>query len=313
MKRSDKLMQKQQKIKLVLALNILVVIIEVIAGVYANSMALLSDAFHNLGDVAAVVIAFTAVVYAAKKPSDTMSFGFMRAEMMAAFVNALFLCVTMFFILFESTQKLLKPQGVDAPIVIVIALVALVANTISAFLLKESGLAHTHGEADECCAHEHEDANMAVAYWHMAGDAAISLGVALGGVAIWLWGIFWIDPLLSIVFSVFIIKEAYALLKKAFLSLMDANEQGSEHILEAIAEFDKVHSVHDLHLWRPNSKEVYCSAHIVLKENLTLEKIETLLEGIRTRLKKEGLTHINLQPESLKYATIQTVCESHNH
>lgn len=310
-------MTKEQKIKIVLLLNIIIVIAEVGAGVYANSMALLSDAFHNLGDVLAVAIAFVALLYSRRAASVAMTFGFIRSEMMAAFVNALFLTATMIFILFESVQKFFHPESINAPVVIAAAFIALIANAFSALLLKENGMGHSHThdhhhDEDEDHHHDHHDANMAAAYWHMAGDAAISLGVVLGGIAIWLWNIIWIDPALSVFFSLIILKEAYSLLRQSFLSLMDANKDGVETITTAVSAFASVHSIHDLHLTRPNSKEFYCSMHVVLYDNPGLEEVETLLEEIRSTLKSLGVTHALIQPETLKYATHETLCNGHH-
>lgn len=311
-------MTKEQKIKIVLLLNIIIVFAEVGAGVYANSMALLSDAFHNLGDVLAVAIAFVALIYSRRSASEMMTFGFIRSEMMAAFVNALFLTVTMIFILFESIQKFFHPESINAPVVIGAAFIALIANAFSALLLKESGMGHSHThdhnhKEEDHQHHDHyHDANMAAAYWHMAGDAAISLGVVLGGIAIWLWNIVWIDPALSVLFSLIILKEAYTLLRQSFLSLMDANKDGVETITTAVSTFSSVHSIHDLHLTRPNSKEFYCSMHVVLYDNPGLEEVETLLEEIRSELNHLGVTHAIIQPETLKYATHETLCNGHH-
>lgn len=304
-------MTKEQKIKIVLILNIVIVITEVGAGVYASSMALLSDAFHNLGDVLAVTIAFVAIMYSRRAASEDMTFGFVRAEMMAAFVNALFLSATMIFIIFESIQKFLNPTTINAPVVIIAASIALIANIISALLLKENGIEHSHSYGEHTHEHHHHDANLSAAYLHMVADAAISLGVVFGGVVIWLWNISWIDPVLSILFSLFILKEVYTVLKQSFLSLMDVNSDGAEKIIIAIKAFSEIHSIHDLHISRPNSKEFYCSMHLVLYDNPGLEDVEALLERVRCTLKHLGITHAILQPETLKYATHEVLCDNH--
>ncbi|MDD5157072.1 cation diffusion facilitator family transporter [Sulfurimonas sp.] len=304
-------MTKEQKIKIVLLLNMIIVVAEVGAGVYANSMALLSDAFHNLGDVLAVTITFIALIYGRRVASEAMTFGFIRAEMMAAFVNALFLSTTMIFIIFESIQKFFHPTDINAPIVIIAASIALVANAISVLLLKESGMEHSHSHGEETHEHHH-DANISAAYWHMVADAAISLGVVFGGVAIWLWNISWIDPLLSVLFSLFILKGVYAVLRQSFLSLMDVNGDSTEKIITIVKAFDEVHSIHDLHISRPNSKEFYCSMHLVLYDNPGLQEVEALLEKIRETLKYLGITHALLQPETLKYATHEILCDHHH-
>ena len=111
---------KKQTLQKVIALNISLVIAEIIAGIYSGSMALIADAFHNLGDVLALFISLIAIVYGAKKASESMTFGYIKAEIMAAFINSLFLIITMIFILVESINRFLNPTEINAPIVILL-------------------------------------------------------------------------------------------------------------------------------------------------------------------------------------------------
>ena len=122
----------------VIALNISLVIAEIIAGIYSGSMALVADAFHNLGDVFALIISLIAIIYGAKKASDSMTFGFVKAEIMAAFVNSLFLIITMFFILLESINRFFQPSEINAPIIIFTSIIALIINAYSTILLKQN-------------------------------------------------------------------------------------------------------------------------------------------------------------------------------
>ncbi|MDD2653289.1 MAG: cation diffusion facilitator family transporter [Sulfurimonas sp.] len=301
--------EKQKILKQVIFLNISLVVAEISAGVYSGSMALLADALHNLGDVLALVISLVALIYGAKKATDSMTFGYIKAEMMAAFLNALFLVVTMLFILAESLHRLFIPNEINAPIVIAASLIALLVNALSTWLLSQKNLEHHHHH--EHNDHHHEDINIKSAYLHMLGDAALSLSVVVGGVVIYLFGIVVIDTLLSLLFSIYIIKETLPLLRKSFFSLMDANEDDIKEIEQLILVSNEVASVHDLHLYRPNSRECYGSAHIVLREDLCLSQIEIILEDIRERLHKAGITHFVLQPESIKYNLKTGCCSMH--
>ena len=304
---------KKSTLQKVISLNISLVIAEIIAGIYSGSMALIADAFHNLGDVLALFISLIAIVYGAKKASESMTFGYIKAEIMAAFINSLFLIITMIFILIESVNRFLNPTEINAPIVIFVSLIALFINAYSTILLKQNNIEHHHDhDEEEHHHHEHEDMNIKSAYLHMLGDAVISLSVAVGGVIIYFFGIVAIDSVLSVLFSIYIIKETFPILKKSFYSLMDSNSDDLKQIENLIINSDShILSIHDLHLYRPNSSECYGSVHIVLNENLTLLEIETILENIRFILSKNEITHFIIQPESIKYNNNEN-CVIHN-
>lgn len=315
-------MDKKQKVLLVIVLNLLIVCLEVLYGVVANSVSLIADAIHNLGDVLAVIVTFTALTLGAKKASEQMTFGFVRAEMMAGFINSLFLFVTMLYILYESVGRLLHPEDVASEYMIIVAAVALAANGISAAILHKIGgdfaHLHHHHEHDDHSDHEHaehvhhhHDLNIRSAYLHMLSDALISLGVVIGGVAIYLFDISMIDSLLSVLFSLYILKETGVLLRHTFLSLMDINHDDLAPIEAVLSKPTTVHSIHDLHLHRPSSKEMYLSAHLVFDADLTLAQIETILLDIRKELRGLGVTHSVLQPETMRMAQENILCAEH--
>ena len=297
----------------VIVLNISLVIAEIIAGIYSGSMALVADAFHNLGDVFALIISLIAIIYGAKKASDSMTFGFVKAEIMAAFVNSLFLIITMFFILLESINRFFQPSEINAPIIIFTSIIALIINAYSTILLKQNNIehAHNHSHDEHEHKHHHEDMNIKSAYLHMLGDAIISLSVAIGGVIIYFFGINFIDTILSVIFSIYILKETFPILKKSFLSLMDSNSDDLKKVEKLILENNSVLSIHDLHLYRPNSSNCFGSVHIVFKENLLLEDVEIVIEEIRKKIRIYNITHFVIQPESKKYHLDNIECCSH--
>jgi cobalt-zinc-cadmium efflux system protein len=300
---------KKQTLQKVIFLNIVLVIAEIGAGILSGSMALIADAFHNLGDVLALFISLVAIIFGAKEASQKMTFGYIKAEMMAAFVNSLFLIITMLFILFESLTRLYEPHPIDAPIVIIASLVALFVNGYSTYLLRHGGVEHHHHHDHN---HGHEDLNMRSAYLHMLGDAMISLSVAIAGVFIYFFGIVSIDTLLSILFSIYIIKETFPILKRSFYALMDSSGGVDvEAIEKTLLQKQMVDSVHDLHIYTPNSKEIYGSAHIVLCKNYSLDEIEKLLEELRVDLAKIGINHFIMQPETQNYSDGNIGCQGH--
>ncbi|MDY0121255.1 MAG: cation diffusion facilitator family transporter [Sulfurimonas sp.] len=303
---------KKQTLQKVILLNIVLVIAEIGAGIFSGSMALIADAFHNLGDVLALFISLVAIIFGAKEVSSKMTFGYIKAEMMAAFVNSLFLVITMLFILFESLTRLYEPHPIDAPIVIIASLLALFVNGYSTYLLRHNGVEHHHHHDHEDHHHEHEDLNMRSAYLHMLGDAVISLSVAIGGVLIYFFGIISIDTILSILFSIYIIKETFPLLKRSFFALMDSSGGVDVEAIETILlQKEMVSSVHDLHIYTPSSKGIYGSVHLVLCDNFSLVEIEGLLEEIRADLAKIGIKHFIMQPETQKYLDAKQGCKSH--
>lgn len=297
---------KSKKIMFVAMLNIIIVVLEFIFGFISNSLALITDAVHNLGDVLALFVALIASYYALKSATSKMTFGYIRFEMMAAFVNSLFLCITMIYVLYEAAIRFMNPVLIDAKSVIVVASVALVVNSISAYLLRDNPDLHSHE-------HHHEDLNVKAAYLHMFGDAVISLGVVLGAVMTLYFQVLYIDPLLTFIFGVYILISSFKVLKKSFLSLIDANINGTKEYEELLLSFEEICAVHDIHLTLPSSKDKYFSAHIVLKSSKSLEEIEHLIENIRFSLKENfGVTHVIIQPETTKYMqTNDCYCISH--
>lgn len=314
---------KKQTVLFIIILNLTIVAAEIIFGLLAHSMALIADAMHNLGDVLAVVVTYIALIYGAKSPSYRSTYGYHRAEMMAAFVNSLFLFVTMLFILYESLDKLFNPVEVQAGYMIVVALVALIANAISAYLLQQSGVDHHHhhGEHDhhhhehnhDHHDHGHGDLNIRSAYLHMLGDALISLGVVAGGVAIYYLELYSIDAILSILFTFYILKTTWPVLKQSFQSLMDLNDDNVDQITEIMLGEEPVSGIHDLHVTRPSSSDFHITAHLVFESGTSLEVIERTLESIREKLKSLGVTHTVIQPETKKYETDSLYCSDGSH
>lgn len=315
-------MGKKQQVALVILLNLTIVVIEILYGIVANSVSLIADAIHNLGDVLAVVVTFIALFLGSKKVSERMTFGFVRAEMMAGFINSFFLLLTMLYVLYQSFYRLVNPENVLSEYMMIVAAVAFAANGISALILHRIGgdFAHAHhhihdyhdGEHDhDHHHHAHHDLNIRSAYLHMLSDALISLGVVIGGAVIYVFNVNAVDAVLSILFSLYILKENFGVLRHTFLSLMDINRDDLAPVEATILGFKNVHSIHDLHLHRPSSKEMYLSAHLVFDKDLTLGEVETILISIREALRKEGVTHSVLQPETMQMAQENILCSGH--
>jgi cobalt-zinc-cadmium efflux system protein len=286
--------KKKNLILVAVVLNLLIVVAQIIFGIYGNSTALIVDAVHNLQDVLSLVIALIAAIYMIKKPTAEMTFGYLRSEALAGFVNSAFLIGAVFIIIITSIEKLLFPEPVNSLIVIILGAIAFVINSLSAYFL---GFHHHHEHNEE--EHHHEDLNIKAAYLHLLSDALISLGVVVGGILMYFFSIYWIDPVLAILFSVYIFKETVPVLKKTFNILMEGvpYDISLPVIKNIILSFPEVIEVHDLHIWSLSSKDFYLTGHIVVSAK-DLNEIDKIIKKIEIKLRDEGINHITLQPET---------------
>ena len=308
-------MTKEKKILLIILFNCLIIVSEIVFGIISNSFALIADALHNTGDVIAIVITYIALRLSVYKTNFKYTFGFIKAEMMAAFVNTLFLFLTMFYMIYEAINRVFEPEVIEPIYMIVVGLIAVVANGISAYILNNMGVEHHHHEDGTTHHHHHDsshgDANIRSAYLHMLSDALISVGVVVAGIFIYYFKIYYIDSILTIIFSIYILRHSYPLLKKSFLSLMDVNTTNiSEEKLEEIIKYDKsIVEYHDLHIYAPSSKHNFISFHIVLNnEDVNLKEISTITKEIKHKLEHQGFNHILIQVDNLDCVKNKTNC-----
>ncbi len=300
-------MSKEKKILLIIIFNMIIIIAEIIFGYISNSFALIADALHNAGDVLAVIITYIALVLATKTTTFKQTFGYMRAEMMAAFVNTLFLFITMIYMIYEATNRFFNPEIIEPIYMIVVGIVAVIANGISAYILNNIGVSscaghdHSHNHSHEHNHKDDEDTNIRSAYLHMLSDALISVAVVIAGIFIYFFEIYFIDSILTIIFSIYILFHSYPLLKKSFLSLMDMNitDISQNKLDKIITQNENIVEYHDLHIYKPSSKYNFISFHIVLQDdNLSLKEIETITNSIKQNLKDIGFNHILIQVDS---------------
>jgi len=273
----------------IIFLNIVIVLAEIYYGVISNSITLIVDALHNFSDIISIIISFVAVIFSKKTPAISRTFGYIRAEMMATFVNALILIGVMIYVLLEAIDSLiLNHTEVNGTIMIFVATIALIANGISAYLLLT-------------LRRNKEDINIQSAYLHFLADSLLSLGVVLGGIAIYLFDIYLIDKVLGIFFALYIIYSTFPLLKQSFLSLMDIEHKIDIQELEKkILEIDGVRSLHDIHIIEPSPQHSFFYGHLVLKDELSINEIDILIEKIEAKLKQFNINHSVIQPESPK-------------
>lgn len=234
-----------------IALNITFVAVEAAYGVIGNSMALLADAGHNLGDVLGLAVAWAAAVLSQRRPTTRYTYGFRSSSIMAALVNAVVLLVAMGAIILEAARRLAAPEPVAGQDVIIVAAIGILINTITAWLFASG---------------RKGDINIKAAFLHMAADAAVSLGVVLAGVVILLTGWLWLDPAVSLVIAVIIVWGTWGLLRDSVNMSLAAVPAGIEP--EAVRGFLEsqpgVSHVHDLHIWPMSTTETALTCHVVL-------------------------------------------------
>jgi cobalt-zinc-cadmium efflux system protein len=296
-------MTKEKKILIIIIFNLIIVFGEITFGLISNSFALIADALHNVGDVIAIIITYIALKFSTKQKTFKFTFGFLKAEMMAAFVNTLFLFITMLYMIYEAIIRFINPEIIEPIYMIVVGFVAVIANGISAYILSKMQVSSCPNH-DHSHHHHEEDANIKSAYLHMLSDALISVGVIIAGIFIYFFKIYYIDSALTILFSIYILNHSYPLLKKSFCSLMDINITDiSQDKLEDIIlnSNDNIVEYHDLHIHKPSSKHNFISFHIVLNDdNIALKTSENITNDIRHKLEHIGFNHILIQVDSNK-------------
>jgi cobalt-zinc-cadmium efflux system protein len=280
-----------------------VLVAEIVGGIWTGSLALLSDSAHVFTDIFALAISYGAFRLSKKPGDDNHTFGYHRVEVFAALINGISLAVICLGIWWEAIQRFITPNKVMGAPMLVIAVIGLVANILVAFVLKvehnHEGHDHDH-EHEHGSGHEKEDLNLSSAYLHVIGDALSSVGVIIAGIAIWLTGAVWIDPLISILIGIMIALSSYRVLRRATHILLEGTPEGVSipNIASAIGAVDGVADVHDLHIWNICSGHVSLSTHVALTcdgcsdQNGILNKIRTLLQ------EKFDIDHVTIQIES---------------
>ena len=232
-------------------LNVGFVIIELIFGVLSDSLALLTDAGHNLGDVLGLLLAWGAAVLAKKRPSPRRTYGFSRATIIASVFSGLLLMGAVGAIGWEALSRLAEPPQPAGKTIMIVAAIGVVINTVTALFFL-SGKDH--------------DLNIRGAFLHMAADAVVSLGVVISGALILFYGMNWIDPVISLVIAVVIFLSTWGLLRDSLNLALDAVPRNVDPgaVREYLASLPGVRALHDLHIWPMSTTDTALTAHLVM-------------------------------------------------
>ena len=264
------------------ALNTGFVIVEAVYGFLANSLALLADAGHNLGDVLGLLMAWAAAVLVKRRPTARRTYGLKRSSILASLFNAVLLLVAVGMILWEAVQRLARPEPVVETTVIWVAAIGIAINTATALMFLRGGK---------------DDINIRGAFLHMAADAAVSLGVVIAAVAVMMTGWLWLDPAVSIMIALVITYGTWSLLSASINLALDAVPANidPQKIDAYFAALPGVTEVHDLHIWAMSTTEVALTAHLV-RPSAGLDD-ELLGKVCHDMQEKFGIGHVTVQVE----------------
>ncbi|WP_445733311.1 cation diffusion facilitator family transporter [Mariniflexile sp.] len=269
-------------------LNILITVSQVIGGLVSGSLALLSDALHNFSDVISLVVSYAANRLSKKQASIHRTFGYKRAEILAAFINAATLIIVAVLLIIEAVKRFQNPEEIKTGLVIWLSFIAIIANGLSVLLLKKDSKSNM---------------NMKSAYIHLLTDMMASVAVLVGGLLMKFYQIYWVDSALTLAIAIYLIWMGYDLLKNStkVLMLFTPNTIPLKDIVNQINAFEPIKNVHHVHVWQLNEEEIHLEAHIDFNENITLSQFDTILHDIEDLVfEKYHINHVNIQPEYSK-------------
>lgn len=265
-------------------LNVVITVAEFLGGIFSGSLALLSDAVHNLSDVGAIILSFVAHLISRRSRNQSKTFGYERAETLAAFTNGVILIVISVVLFIEAIQRFWKPEHIHGGIMLIVSVIGLVANLISMIAM------HSDSKGN---------LNVRSTFIHMLSDALSSVAVVIGAIFIYFWNVTWFDPVLTILVSIFVLHEAYEITIKAANVLMESNPNiDLDKVNQIILSFPEVKNMHHVHVWRYSDDFIMMDAHINVDRNLHANELEDLYQKIEKELKQQlGINHVTLQAE----------------
>jgi cobalt-zinc-cadmium efflux system protein len=276
--------QASKSLVIGILLNILFVIVEFSAGFFSNSMALLSDAGHNLSDVASLALALLAFKLIQFKPTQKFTYGYRKASILISLLNAVILLLAVGSIGYESIHRFINPEPVESNVIMIVAATGIVINFISALLFFRD---------------REKDLNLKGAYLHLMIDALVSVGVVVGGIVIYYTSWLWIDPLISLVVMVIILASTWSLLRDSLSLSMDAVPSNIkiETIREEALKLAGIKDIHHIHVWAMSTAENALTAHLVISDSVSSEETSKIKNKFKHSLEHLGIQHATLETE----------------
>lgn len=271
-----------------IGLNLFISVAQSVGAVISGSYSLLSDALHNLTDVFSLVISLIATLLGAKKNTSSRTFGFQRAEIMAAFFNALTLLLLAGFLIFEAIIRFNHEPLIRYHWVIWMAVASIVVNGLSIIVIYDDSK---------------KSINIKSSYLHLFTDMLTSIGVLTGGILMRYFGWFWVDSLLTILIGLFLVVQCIPIIRRSLRCLLMFTPPGIniEEIAKRIERIKGVKNIHHIHVWEMNDRSIIFEGHIDLVEDFKISEFEKILEDIEALLEKAfNIHHVNIQPEIYK-------------
>jgi cobalt-zinc-cadmium efflux system protein len=266
-------------------LNFGITIAEIIGGIFSNSLALISDAVHNLSDTVALLITWLTYRVSRRSSNQRHTFGYKRIQILAALFNSVTLIVICIYLIYEAYHRFIEPEPVKSIPMFLVALIGLIANLVSVLLLKK---------------HSKENLNIKAAYLHLIGDTLSSVAVIIGGILIYFFEVYWIDPLITVLISLYIIKETYSVLYDTYKILMQTTPAGLkvEEVVSGLKEIPEVSGVHHVHIWQLTDKEVYFEGHLDVNEDMKVSETQHVIDRAQKLLNERyNIHHVTVQLE----------------
>lgn len=267
-------------------INIVITGAQVVGGVISGSLALFSDALHNFSDVISLLISYIARKIVGKDADFSKTFGYKRAEIIAAFVNSATLIIIAIYLIKESILRFFdEPASIGSDLVISLAVLSIFGNGICALLIRKNG---------------RNNMNIRSSYLHLLTDMFTSIVVMIGGILMKFYEVFWVDSVLTFLIGGYLIYMGIDLLKSSFkvLMLFSPDDIVIDELVAKVNAIENVKNIHHVHIWQLNEDEVHLEAHVDFESDIKLSDFDAILEKIEAVVYAEfGINHINIQPE----------------
>lgn len=279
------------RLLVVILFNIIITLAEFIGGVMSGSLSLISDAWHNLSDVLALMLGYAGEKVSEREGGKHYTFGLKRFEVLIALVNALSLLGIGIYIVYEAIERFVNPSPINIKLMIPVAIIGLLGNGFSIFVLVKN---------------KDDNLNMKAAFIHLLYDTISSVAVIGAGIFIYFTNILWIDLLISLIIVIMMVLSSMGIIKESFRIFLQGSPENidPEEVYKLIENFEFVESIHSLHIWSVSSNEIFLSCHICILEknedtDVVIKKINTMLED------NYGIMHTTLQIEKNKLCDIE--------
>ncbi|WP_206076165.1 cation diffusion facilitator family transporter [Marinitoga lauensis] len=264
--------------------NFIITLSEIFGGIFSHSLALISDSLHNLNDTVAILLSYIARKISKKPKDEKRTYGYKRVEILAAFTNTIFLFAIAIFLIIESIKKFYNPEIINGKLMLVISIIGLIGNLITAVLLFKDSK---------------ENLNVKATFVHIASDTLSSVMIIIGAIFIYKYNWYILDPIFTMLISAYILFEGYHILKESANILIQGTPESMEinEIKKELEKLNYVEDAHHIHIWTTDGQDKYLECHVSLKEDIEYNLDEYLKELNHILNEKFGISHTTIQFE----------------